>query len=55
VPPSSLKTKKIRITPKARKLAMKRGISLSEVKGTGPEGAIVERDVMAKIDTLESY
>lgn len=35
----------VRASPAARKLAEERGIALSAIKGTGPDGAIVSRDV----------
>jgi pyruvate dehydrogenase E2 component (dihydrolipoamide acetyltransferase) len=38
------------VSPRARRLAQTGGVPLAEVKGTGPEGAIVERDVKAYID-----
>ncbi len=37
--------KKIRATPKVRRLAKKKGIDLSTVKGTGPGGRITEKDL----------
>lgn len=36
---------RIRATPKARRLAARRGISLAGISGTGPEGAILPRDL----------
>jgi pyruvate dehydrogenase E2 component (dihydrolipoamide acetyltransferase) len=36
---------RIAASPKARKLAEVRGIALTDIEGSGPEGAIVERDV----------
>jgi pyruvate dehydrogenase E2 component (dihydrolipoamide acetyltransferase) len=44
---------KLRVSPLARKIARDQNISLSEIKGTGPKGRIIERDVKkaaAKID-----
>lgn len=35
------------ISPRARRLAESEGVPLAEVKATGPEGAIIERDVRA--------
>ena len=37
---------KIRISPRARKLAQERGVPLSRIKGTGPGGRIIEKDVL---------
>jgi pyruvate dehydrogenase E2 component (dihydrolipoamide acetyltransferase) len=34
-----------RISPRARKLAQERGLDLSLIKGSGPEGAITEADI----------
>jgi pyruvate dehydrogenase E2 component (dihydrolipoamide acetyltransferase) len=36
---------KIRISPRARAIAEKKGINLTSVKGTGPNGRIIARDV----------
>jgi len=38
------------VSPRARRLAEERGISLENLAGTGPEGAIVERDVRACLE-----
>jgi len=38
---------KIRVSPLARKIAEDRGIDLATVRGTGPDGRIVKRDVLA--------
>jgi len=37
----------VRASPVARKLAQERGVDLARVKGTGPDGRIVRRDVEA--------
>jgi pyruvate dehydrogenase E2 component (dihydrolipoamide acetyltransferase) len=37
----------IRISPKARRLAKERGVDISRLKGTGPDGVITTDDVMA--------
>jgi pyruvate dehydrogenase E2 component (dihydrolipoamide acetyltransferase) len=39
------KNKKIKVAPIARKLALERGIDLSLINGSGPEGAITKKDV----------
>ncbi len=41
----------IRISPRARRLAERAGIDPSQLRGTGPDGRIVERDVQAAIAT----
>jgi len=52
MPPSILKTEdavtKIhpKVSPRAKALAEKSGVDLSKVKGSGPSGRIVERDVL---------
>ncbi len=38
-------------SPRARKLAREKGIDLARVAGTGPNGRIVERDVVAYLET----
>lgn len=47
-----------KISPRARKLAEKKDVDLSQIKGTGPEGSIVEADIEktapAKTDHRES-
>jgi pyruvate dehydrogenase E2 component (dihydrolipoamide acetyltransferase) len=40
---------RLRASPVARRLAEERGIDLATVKGTGPEGRILQRDVEAAI------
>ena len=41
---------RVRASPVARKLAQERGIDLSQVRGTGPDGRIVRRDVEAAVN-----
>lgn len=41
---------RVRASPVARKLAQEKGIDLVQVRGTGPDGRIVRRDVEAAID-----
>lgn len=38
---------RVRVSPLARKLAQERGIDLTTVKGTGPDGRIIKRDILA--------
>lgn len=41
-------------SPLARKIAAEHGIDLSQVRGTGPKGRIVERDVLAFIESQKA-
>jgi pyruvate dehydrogenase E2 component (dihydrolipoamide acetyltransferase) len=40
-------TSRIFVSPRARRLAELEGVPLAEVRATGPQGAIIERDVLA--------
>ena len=42
--------RRIFVSPRARRLAEEHGLSLTNLKPTGPEGAIIERDVRAHLD-----
>lgn len=42
------------ISPRARRLAEAQGVPLVAVKATGPEGAIIERDVQAYLDEAKA-
>jgi pyruvate dehydrogenase E2 component (dihydrolipoamide acetyltransferase) len=44
---TSTLTSRLFVSPRARRLAEAKGVSLNAIKATGPEGAIVERDVRA--------
>ncbi|MGC8878633.1 MAG: 2-oxo acid dehydrogenase subunit E2 [Anaerolineae bacterium] len=44
------KRTRIFISPRARRLAEQRQIPLAELRGSGPDGAIVERDVLAYLE-----
>lgn len=44
--PEAVHTGKIRVSPLARKIAEERGIDLTTVRGSGPDGRIVKRDVL---------
>jgi pyruvate dehydrogenase E2 component (dihydrolipoamide acetyltransferase) len=44
-------TGRIFASPRARKTAREKGIDLAKIRGTGPEGRIVEEDVLAHLDT----
>ena len=37
----------VRISPKARRLAKERGIDISQIRGTGPDGTISSEDILA--------
>lgn len=39
--------KKLRVSPLARKLAEEHGLDIATLKGTGPDGRIIKRDVLA--------
>ena len=39
-------------SPRARKLAREKNVDISQVPGTGPKGRIVERDVVAYLESL---
>lgn len=43
--PATANGKRLKVSPIARKLAAELGVDLTQIKGTGPEGAIQERDV----------
>ncbi|OYT60151.1 MAG: hypothetical protein B6U75_02380 [Desulfurococcales archaeon ex4484_217_1] len=45
--------KRIKISPRARKLAEQYGIDITKIKGTGPGGRIVERDVLRYIEEMK--
>src|SRR5207248_220971 len=41
---------RLRVTPVARRLAAERGVDLTTVRGSGPEGRILERDVQQAME-----
>lgn len=47
VPAAAETGKKVRISPLARKIAIQKGIDYTILKGTGPGGRIIKRDVLA--------
>src|SRR5439155_23656356 len=53
-PPAPLGTngneERLRVTPVARRLAAEKGVDLTRLHGSGPEGRILERDVIQAID-----
>ncbi len=42
--------KRVRVSPVARKIAEEHGLDLSQIKGSGPDGRIIKRDVLALIE-----
>ena len=40
----------LRISPRARNLAQRKGIEIANIKGSGPAGRIIERDIEAAIE-----
>jgi pyruvate dehydrogenase E2 component (dihydrolipoyllysine-residue acetyltransferase) len=51
---TSTSTSRLFISPRARRLAERAGVSLTVVKPTGPQGAIIERDVRAYLTEAEA-
>lgn len=45
IPSSSANIERIRITPVARRIAKKHGITIESVSGTGPSGTIIREDI----------
>ncbi len=41
---------KVRVSPLARKLAEERGIDIAAIRGTGPDGRIIKRDVLEMVN-----
>ncbi len=41
---------RIKISPRAKKLALTTGVDMTEVKASGPNGRIIERDINAALD-----
>lgn len=41
---------RIKISPRARSLALKSGVDMTKVKSSGPNGRIIERDINAALD-----
>src|SRR5258706_16136624 len=44
----------IRISPKARRLAVERGVDLGQVRGSGPGGEILASDILASAESKAS-
>jgi pyruvate dehydrogenase E2 component (dihydrolipoamide acetyltransferase) len=49
-PPVSQGAGRVRVSPLARKLAEEHGVDIGRVKGTGPDGRVIKRDVLAVAD-----
>ena len=47
-------TAAVRISPKARRLAKEHGVDLSQVRGSGPGGAILADDILAAAEQVRS-
>lgn len=43
------KREEVKITPRAKKIALEKGVDFKSLKGTGPEGRITEKDVLSNI------
>jgi pyruvate dehydrogenase E2 component (dihydrolipoamide acetyltransferase) len=54
VEPDLASTSRIFVSPRARRLAEAEGVPLAEVKATGPQRAIIERDVQAYVDEVKA-
>jgi len=50
---TSASASRLLVSPRARRLAERAGVPLASVKPTGPEGAIIERDVRAYLAEVE--
>ena len=48
------KAERIFITPRAKMLASERGIPIAEIKGTGPDHLIIEKDVLAHVPVADA-
>ena len=50
---STLASPRLFVSPRARRLAEAEGVSLNAIKATGPQGAIIERDVRAHAEQVK--
>lgn len=50
VAPAPLPRERTFVSPRARRLAEEKGVALENLAGTGPEGAIVERDILNHLE-----
>jgi len=53
-PPAAAGTKRVRISPLARKTAKKYGISYEGITGTGASGRIVQKDILAAAEAQKA-
>jgi len=54
IPPGPAESeKRIKASPLARSMASSHGLNLAEIKGTGPGGRIVRKDILAALKELE--
>lgn len=53
--PASVAEPSAGVSPRARRLAHEKGVSLGDVRGTGPDGRIIERDVRAALSRTQPY
>lgn len=51
---SNREESRTRVSPLARRIAEEMGVSLSSVRGTGPNGRIVRKDVLAEAERLKT-
>jgi pyruvate/2-oxoglutarate dehydrogenase complex dihydrolipoamide acyltransferase (E2) component len=51
--PAETQTAKIKISPRARRLAQKKGVDFSAIRGSGPDGRITETDVLRALETIK--
>jgi pyruvate dehydrogenase E2 component (dihydrolipoamide acetyltransferase) len=52
IPSVPSKEPRIKVTPIARKIAREKGIDVSQIKGTGPDGRITRDDVLAAAEAV---
>ncbi|MDR7394242.1 MAG: biotin/lipoyl-containing protein, partial [Armatimonadota bacterium] len=50
-PPTEVAPPRVKASPLARRIAAEHGIDLAQVRGTGPGGRVVERDVLAYLES----
>jgi pyruvate dehydrogenase E2 component (dihydrolipoamide acetyltransferase) len=48
--PEEVAPRRVKASPLARRIAAEHGVDLSQVRGTGPGGRVVERDVLAYLE-----
>ncbi len=50
----SLENSKVKASPLAKKLAKEKGISLNQIKGSGPAGRVIKRDIDDHLHTIST-